>query len=63
MNGVQLPCGTTLSVEPSLSNKKVKSVDSNLQLKSAAVSAAKESPTEFNESNDDEDLDEFFASL
>jgi hypothetical protein len=66
MNGVELPCGTTLNVEPSLSNKKCKSVDSRLQQIAASetvVSAAKGTQTAVNESNDDGDLDEFFASL
>lgn len=69
MNGVELPCGTTLHVEPSLSNKKTKAKnatlskcnESGLQEK-GALSQAPKSETEMNESNDG-DLDDFFASL
>lgn len=69
MNGVELPCGTTLQVEPSLSNKKTKVKNACLPQCNESGSPIKdilpENPkpeTEVNESND-EDLDDFFASF
>ena len=70
MNGVELPCGTKLQVEPSLSNKKIKSKNARLpqcsESESSLANALNEAPqsdTDAIEPNDDGDLDDFFASL
>ena len=71
MNGVELPCGTTLRVEPSLSNKKTKIKKASLlqcdelssEIPSKEMRSETSNPeTEVNDSKD-EDLDDFFASL
>jgi hypothetical protein len=60
LNGVELPCGTTIHVEPA--NMDYKKTNNQNNSKSASVSKT-DSRIQKDVIEEDENLDDFFASL
>lgn len=62
LNGVELPCGATIHVEPANMDYKKTKYQNSLELKNASVPT--NDPTSRNDVvEEDENLDDFFASL
>ena len=62
MNGAELACGTIIHVEPADMNYKTKTSNIDDDTKSS-VKKESQSLDDINEGGNDEDLDDFFASL
>lgn len=63
LNGVELPCGTTIHVEPANTEYKKTKYHKNSETKTEDAPQIKSENQKAEIEEDDENLDDFFASL